>query len=177
MTDAQIAAYRQEGVVFPLTAFDSAQAAAYAADLRRDCGQAERPVSDAGIRQPSTRVKSYLLFPWAAALIRTPAILDAVAQVIGPDIMAFHSTVWMKPAGTSTKMGVCFARLGAAARRWSEPTRIRDSSGSIPRRAAARCSGWMPSNSADSQLSFRARATGRLRRRRDLSRDNIWRRL
>ena len=98
LTEAQIATYRQDGFVHPLRAFDPAQAETYATALRRDCAQADRPVSDAGIRQPSTRVKSYLLFPWAAELIRHPAILDAVEQVIGPDILAFHSTVWFKPA-------------------------------------------------------------------------------
>ena len=104
LTETQIAAYQQDGVVHPLRAFDAAQAATYCDALRRDCAQAERPVSDAGIRQPSTRVKSYLLFPWAAELIRHPAILDAVAQVIGPDILAFHSTVWFKPAGSEGRV-------------------------------------------------------------------------
>jgi non-heme Fe2+,alpha-ketoglutarate-dependent halogenase len=104
LTDAQIAAYQQEGFVHPLTAFDAAQAGIYCDALRRDCAQAERPVSEAGIRQPSTRVKSYLLFPWAAELIRHPAILDAVAQVIGPDILAFHSTIWFKPAGSEGRV-------------------------------------------------------------------------
>jgi non-heme Fe2+,alpha-ketoglutarate-dependent halogenase len=104
LTEAQIAAYEKDGVVFPLTAFDAAQAAAYRTALVRDCAEAERPVSDAGIRQPSTRVKSYLLFPWAAELIRHPSILDAVSELIGPDILAFHSTVWSKPAGSAGRV-------------------------------------------------------------------------
>ena len=104
LTAAQVAAYERDGVVFPLTAFDAAQAEAYRQALVRDCAEAERPVSDAGIRQPSTRVKSYLLFPWAAELVRHPAILDAVSQVIGPDILVFHSTVWFKPAGSAGRV-------------------------------------------------------------------------
>jgi ectoine hydroxylase-related dioxygenase (phytanoyl-CoA dioxygenase family) len=100
LTEAQIATYQQDGFVSPLTAFGAVQAAAYRDALVRDCAQAERPVSEAGIRQPSTRVKSYLLFPWAAELIRHPAILDAVSDLIGPDILAFHSTIWFKPAGS-----------------------------------------------------------------------------
>ncbi len=104
LTEAQIAAYEQDGVVFPLTAFNAAQAGLYRQALVRDCAQAERPVSDAGIRQPSTRVKSYLLFPWAAELVRHPAILDAVSELIGPDILAFHSTVWFKPAGSAGRV-------------------------------------------------------------------------
>jgi non-haem Fe2+, alpha-ketoglutarate-dependent halogenase len=104
LTEAQIAAYERDGFVTPLTAFDAAQAAAYRRALTRDCAEAERPVSEAGIRQPSTRVKSYLLFPWAAELVRHPAILDAVSQLIGPDILAFHSTVWFKPAGSAGRV-------------------------------------------------------------------------
>ena len=100
LSEAQVAAYERDGVVFPLTAFDAGQAEAYRAALLRDCAEAERPVSGAGMRQPSTRVKSYLLFPWAAELVRHPAILAAVSQVIGPDILVFHSTVWFKPAGS-----------------------------------------------------------------------------
>ncbi len=99
--DVDVAAYERDGFVFPLTAFDAAQAGRYRDALTRDCAQAERPESAAGLRQPSTRVKSYLLFPWAAELVRHPAILDAVAQVIGPDILVFHSTVWLKPAGSA----------------------------------------------------------------------------
>ena len=104
LTDAQVAAYRRDGVVFPLPAFSAGQAELYRQALLRDCAAAERPVSEAGIRQPSTRVKSYLLFPWAAELVRHPAILDAVQQVIGPDILVFHSTVWFKPAGSEGRV-------------------------------------------------------------------------
>src|SRR4029077_4852985 len=48
-------------------------------------------------RHASNRVKPYLLFPWAAELVRHASILDLVEAVIGPDIMVFHTTVWLKP--------------------------------------------------------------------------------
>jgi non-heme Fe2+,alpha-ketoglutarate-dependent halogenase len=47
---------------------------------------------------PRNRVKPYLLFPWAAELVRHPRLLDLVEAVIGPDILVFHTTVWMKAA-------------------------------------------------------------------------------
>jgi ectoine hydroxylase-related dioxygenase (phytanoyl-CoA dioxygenase family) len=47
-------------------------------------------------RHASNRVKPYLLFPWAADLTRHPRILDMVEAVIGPDILVFHTTVWIK---------------------------------------------------------------------------------
>lgn len=100
ITQDQVEAYRRDGMVFPLDAFPPEEAERYRQALVRCCAEAERPTSAAGIRQPSNRVKSYLLFPWAAALIRDPAILDAVEAVIGPNILAFHSTIWWKPAGS-----------------------------------------------------------------------------
>ena len=32
-----------------------------------------------------------------AELVRHTGILDLVAAVIGPDILVFHTTVWLKP--------------------------------------------------------------------------------
>lgn len=98
LSEEQVAAYRREGYVAPLGAVDAAQAGHWLEDVRRCCGEAARPESSAGLRQPSSRVKPYLLFPWAAALVRHPAILDAVEDVIGPDILVFHTTLWWKPA-------------------------------------------------------------------------------
>jgi non-haem Fe2+, alpha-ketoglutarate-dependent halogenase len=49
-------------------------------------------------RHASNRVKPYLLFPWAAELVRHPRLLDLIEAVIGPDILVFHTTVWMKAA-------------------------------------------------------------------------------
>lgn len=100
LTEAQQATYHRDGFVAPLTAFDAATAEHYRRCLVRDCADTERTGSQAGLRQPSTRVKPYLLFPWAAELVRHPGILDAVAAVIGPDILVFHTTVWWKPAGS-----------------------------------------------------------------------------
>lgn len=54
---------------------------------------------EGGRRQASNRVKPYLLFDWAAKLVRDAAILDAVEALIGPDILVFHTTVWFKESG------------------------------------------------------------------------------
>lgn len=44
--------------------------------------------------------KSYLLFDWAEKLVRHPAVLDAVEDLIGPDILVYHTTMWIKDPGT-----------------------------------------------------------------------------
>jgi ectoine hydroxylase-related dioxygenase (phytanoyl-CoA dioxygenase family) len=42
--------------------------------------------------------KSYLLFDWADQLVHHPRILDAVEDLIGPDILVYHSTLFLKEA-------------------------------------------------------------------------------
>jgi hypothetical protein len=44
--------------------------------------------------------KSYLLFDWADRLVHHPRILDAVEDLIGPDILVYHSTLFLKEART-----------------------------------------------------------------------------
>jgi non-haem Fe2+, alpha-ketoglutarate-dependent halogenase len=51
-----------------------------------------------GVLKGSMRHKSHLLFTWLDGLIRHPAILDAVESVIGPDILCWSSTFFIKEA-------------------------------------------------------------------------------
>ena len=72
-----------------------------AAVLRRDCIRTcGVECRDPARRQASNRVKPFLLFRWAAKLVRNAAILDSVEALIGPDILVFHTTVWFKEAGS-----------------------------------------------------------------------------
>jgi non-heme Fe2+,alpha-ketoglutarate-dependent halogenase len=43
--------------------------------------------------------KPHLLFTWVDEIVHHPAILDAVEDLIGPDIRLFHLSVWPKNAG------------------------------------------------------------------------------
>lgn len=43
--------------------------------------------------------KPYLLFTWVDEIVHHPVILDAVEDVIGPDIRLFHLSLWPKNAG------------------------------------------------------------------------------
>ena len=44
--------------------------------------------------------KPHLLFPWVDEIVHAPEVLDAVEDLIGPDIRLFHLTVWPKDAGS-----------------------------------------------------------------------------
>jgi hypothetical protein len=94
--------YREEGFVFPFRAFSPEAAAAYRADVERICAAA--PGQSAAAPGSSYRVKPYLLFPWAARLVREPVILDAVEDLIGPDILVFHTTLWWKTRGSPNRV-------------------------------------------------------------------------
>lgn len=93
-------AYQRNGFLPGAPLLSAAEAAAFRAECERTCGVEVK--SGAGRRQASNRVKPYILYPWAADLVRHPAILDAVEQLIGPDILAFHTTVWLKEPGSES---------------------------------------------------------------------------
>ena len=40
--------------------------------------------------------KPHLLFPWFNKIVHAPKVLDAIKDLIGPDIRLFHLTVWAK---------------------------------------------------------------------------------
>jgi ectoine hydroxylase-related dioxygenase (phytanoyl-CoA dioxygenase family) len=44
------------------------------------------------------RIKPHLLFTWLAELVRHPAVLDAVEDVLGPDILCWNSSFFTKEA-------------------------------------------------------------------------------
>jgi non-haem Fe2+, alpha-ketoglutarate-dependent halogenase len=95
LNEGLVSRYSREGFLFPLRAFSPEAAASYRADVERTCSNtASAAAAISGT--VSYRVKPYLLFTWAAAMVRESAILDAVEDLIGPDILVFHTTMWWK---------------------------------------------------------------------------------
>ena len=103
LSKAAISRYHSEGFLFPLRAFAPDVAAAYRADVERTCANSLGAAA-AFSGTVSYRVKPYLLFTWAADLVREPAILDAVEDLIGPDILVFHTTMWWKTKGSPSRV-------------------------------------------------------------------------
>ncbi|WP_395714325.1 phytanoyl-CoA dioxygenase family protein [Reyranella sp.] len=90
----QVAGYARDGYVSPIDAFSPAQARAW-----RDRLEAfERAEGQKMTR--GHNFKPHLLFPWVDEIVHSPAVLDAVEDLIGPDIRLFHLTVWPKDAGS-----------------------------------------------------------------------------
>ena len=92
LSDAQVARYRRDGFHFPVRVLAADEARAYRTRLEDQ----ERALG--GPLQGNMRHKVHLLFTWANELARHPAILDAVEDVIGPDILCWSTTFFTKEA-------------------------------------------------------------------------------
>lgn len=96
LTTEQVAQFKDQGYVFPLDAMSAAEAA----ELRGRFEAYERDIGDSAHRH--IRIKSHLAFPWLLDVARHPRILDAVEDLIGPDILVYLCTLWFKNADDAT---------------------------------------------------------------------------
>lgn len=92
LTQDQVNLYQRDGFLFPLRVLSAAQAAHYRKCLEAYEAQAGHPL------QGNHRHKTHLLFTWADELVHNSAILDAVADIIGPDILCWSSSFFIKEA-------------------------------------------------------------------------------
>ena len=88
LSEDAIDRYRREGFYAPVSVLDPNGAAA----MR---GALEAAVAEHGGRAKGW-ARSHLLFRWLAELVRSPRLLDAVEDLIGPDIMCWTSQWWIK---------------------------------------------------------------------------------
>jgi ectoine hydroxylase-related dioxygenase (phytanoyl-CoA dioxygenase family) len=94
LSASQVEAYARDGYVSPIDVLSADEVKTFRQDLEdweKQRGQT--------IDFPE-KSKSYLLFNWADQLVHHPRILDAVEDVIGPDILVYHSTLFLKEANT-----------------------------------------------------------------------------
>ena len=94
LTDDQIKQYHSDGYVHPVAVLSDEEVREARAAI-----EAFEAKSGKLFDYPE-KSKSYLLFDWADRLVRHPAILDAVEDIIGPDIMVYHTTMWIKEPKT-----------------------------------------------------------------------------
>jgi hypothetical protein len=96
LSAAEIARYQEDGFLCPLPALSPTEA--------RDCrGRLEAFEAaqgrSLGQLPGQLRAKTHLLFPWLDGLVRHPAVLAAVEDLIGPDLLVYHLTMWIKDPG------------------------------------------------------------------------------
>jgi len=92
LTAEQVARYRSDGFHFPVGVLSAAEARSYRERLEVQ----ERALG--GPLAGNMRHKVHLLFTWANELARHPKILDAVEDVIGPNILCWSTTFFTKEA-------------------------------------------------------------------------------
>ena len=81
LSPEQVQRYHEDGILFPLDALSQDEAAS---SLR-----ALEAVEAANGGRLSGRLgqKPHLLYPWANRMVRHPAILDAVQDILGPNLL------------------------------------------------------------------------------------------
>jgi chlorinating enzyme len=89
LSDGAVRQYREAGYVAPVPALSTAEAGALRARLEAFEGSA-------GPLAGKLRHKSHLLFTWLNDLVRHDRILDAVEDLIGPDILCWGTSFFIK---------------------------------------------------------------------------------
>jgi non-haem Fe2+, alpha-ketoglutarate-dependent halogenase len=89
LSEAAVRQYREQGYYAPVRVMPASEAEA----LRRALEDHE---AGTGTLAGPLRHKSHLLFTWLADLVRHPRILDAVEDVIGPNILCWGSSFFIK---------------------------------------------------------------------------------
>lgn len=89
----QLASYRQRGYLAPVDALSADETAR----ARRSLEAVER--AHGGQWPRSVSHKPHLAFTWLDALVRHPAILDVVEDIVGPDILCWSSRLFIKDPG------------------------------------------------------------------------------
>ena len=92
LTDDQIAAYQRDGYLFPVRVMAEAEAV----ECRRKLEAMEAKTG--GALSGALRFKPHLLLTWLDDLVRHPVILDAVEDIIGPDIFCWATSFFTKEA-------------------------------------------------------------------------------
>jgi hypothetical protein len=82
--------FHEDGIVFPIRAFSADEADEY----RRDCDRLEALL---GGRPRTVEVRQmHLHFPWAYQLATRPRLLDAVEDLLGPDLLIWATELFAK---------------------------------------------------------------------------------
>ncbi len=99
LTSEQVERYRRDGFLFPISALSQDEIATCLAGLERLEAELGCPVAEADVKW---RSHAHAHSPWFNDLIRHPRILDAIEDVIGPNILVWTSTFFIKEPHSPT---------------------------------------------------------------------------
>jgi hypothetical protein len=92
------AAYERDGYFFPCDVTSEAEAAGLLADLEA----AESEIGSDRARLSLLRSYPAQLLPSFAGLVRHPRLVDAVSRIIGPDVLVWSCSFFIKEAGSKS---------------------------------------------------------------------------
>jgi hypothetical protein len=95
LSGAQIEAFRRDGFLAPIDVLPEAEARALRAGL--EAFERTLPPGPVAARE---RRKLHVRLPWARALVEDARILDVMETLLGPDILVFTSTFFIKEPNT-----------------------------------------------------------------------------
>lgn len=99
LTREQVDFYHHNGFLFPIPALTQEEITTYLAGLHRLESDLGCAVADADVKW---RSHAYAHSPWFNELIRHARILDAIEDVIGPNILVWTSTFFIKEPHSPT---------------------------------------------------------------------------
>lgn len=93
LTRQQVEHFARDGYHFPVRAMSAEEAIGYRGKLEGVETQIGKSVMKTNIKN-----KPHLLFTWADDLVRHPKILDAVEDILGPNLLCWSSSLFIKDA-------------------------------------------------------------------------------
>ncbi len=100
LNQEQLTAWRRDGYLFPFPLLSEAERQDCLAGLARFEDWLGAPVN--ATKELKWRTMPHLILPWVTRLAQDPRILDPVEDILGPDILVFTSTFFIKEAKTPT---------------------------------------------------------------------------
>ena len=98
LTETQIKTYRKNGYCFPIEGIGKNKAKKARAQLEAYESNLGSRLTSAGREE---RYKLHVRLTWACDMVRNPDILDAVEDIVGPNILVWTSTFFIKEPHTS----------------------------------------------------------------------------
>jgi len=99
LTAEQVEHFDEHGYLAPIDVLSPEEAAHARDQLERHEGTLGHPLG------PGQRSKPHYLFTWVDAIMRNARVLDAVEDLIGPDILCWGTIFWIKEARSPSYVG------------------------------------------------------------------------
>ncbi|MBK17680.1 MAG: phytanoyl-CoA dioxygenase [Rhodospirillaceae bacterium] len=90
LTEQQVEQYHRDGFVSPIRIMSEDDANALRREIEAFEASQGKPIHG------TQKTKAFLRFPWAYDLVTMSTVLDAVEDVLGPDILCYQHGLWFK---------------------------------------------------------------------------------